>query len=156
MKKWKPSKLLAFVGLILVLLCTYFRENFLLTINALLASKTYSSAYAYWLSDFCSTMPATQLMQWKWGLTIFFSIAIAGITLLSLYCWFKSYKLLKTAIWFYAVLFLGVGLLALVGVLTHSFDAIYFVLRKALGVVQSPLPLFVFFAFFYWRTTAPD
>lgn len=150
MKKLNLNKGATFLGLLLLLLLTYFRENFLLEINAALALEEYSRAYSYWLSDFFKSMTLESLSNWKWGLTIFFSLAMTFTTIVSLYFWFKSVQLLKIIGMFYLGLFTVVCLLALGGIITNSFNEIYFVLRKILGVVQSPLPFFAFFVLFYW------
>lgn len=150
MKKLHLNKGLTFLGLLFLLLLTYFRENFLLEINANLAMETYNRAYFYWLSNFFREMRPELLLQWKWGLTIFFSVIITLVTTLSLHLWFKSTSFLKIVILFYIILLAVVCTLALFGFLTSSFNNVYFVLRKILGVVQSPLPFFAFFVLFYW------
>jgi hypothetical protein len=149
MKKLNLNKGATFLGLLLLLLLTYFRENFLLEINAALALEEYNRAYFYWLSDFFKGMTPENLSNWKWGLTIFFSLVMTFITIAALYFWFKSIRVLKILGLFYLVLFFVVCLLSLVGYLTNTFNELYFVLRKVLGVVQSPLPFFVFFTLFY-------
>ena len=91
------------------------------------------------------------LVKWKWGLTMLFSVIMTFVTILSLYFWFKSIRVLKILGLFYLVLFFIVCLLSWVGYLTNTFNELYFVLRKVLGIVQSPLPFFAFFTLFYWR-----
>tara|TARA_B100000809_G_scaffold249578_1_gene281078 strand:- start:2077 stop:2541 length:465 start_codon:yes stop_codon:yes gene_type:complete len=152
MKALNLNKGVAFFGLLLLLLLTYFRENFLLEINANLALEEYNRAYSYWLSDFFTNMTPELLSKWKWGLTMFISMIMAFITMVSLYVWFKSNQVLKIIGLFYVGLFICVCLLALVGYLTNSFNDIYFILRKILGIVQSPLPFFTLFTLFYWSS----
>jgi len=152
MRQLNLNKGVALLGLMLLLLLTYFRENFLLEINASLASKDFDRSNTYFLSDFFGNMSKDLLIKWKWGLTAVFSLLISLITILSLYCWFKSVKFFKLISLFYVTLFVIVCLLAFIGFLTSSFNEIYFVLRKIVGVVQSPLPFFAFFTLFYWRS----
>lgn len=156
MKNLSYNKTVTFLGLILLLVLTYFRENFLLEINANLAMEEFDRSYSYLMSDFFKKMSPEYLKKWKWGVTIVFTGLMTIVTVLSLYSWFKSFQLLRLLGWFYLVLFMIVILLAFIGFLTNSFDDIYFVLRKFLGVVQSPLPFFTFFALFYWSTKIND
>ena len=151
MKILNLNKKFAFLGLLLLLLLTYFRENFLLEINASLASDVFHRSNSYWLSDFFKNMTNDFLVRWKWGLTVFFSLLMSIVTLLSLYVWFKSISVLKIVGIFYFCLLFVLCLFAIIGYLTHSFNDIYFVLRKIVGVVQSPLPFFAFFTLFYWN-----
>ena len=150
MKKLNLSKGGTIFGLLLLLLLTYFRENFLLEINANLAMEVHDRAYSYWLSIFFKGMTPELLSQWKWGLTMVFSVTMTFITILSLYFWFKSVQMLRVIGLFYIMLFAIVCLLSLAGFLTNSFNTIYFILRKILGIVQSPLPFFAFFVLMYW------
>jgi len=151
MKQLNLNKGATLLGLLLLLLLTYFRENFLLEINASLASDALDRSQSYWLSGFFKNMTQDILIKWKWGLTMFFSVIMTFVTLLSLYFWYQSVQLLKIVGLLYLILFALVFLIALIGYLTSSFDVIYFILRKILGIVQSPLPFFAFFALFYWN-----
>lgn len=150
MKNHNLSKAGTFFCFLLLLLLTYFRENFLLEINASMALEEYNRSYSYWLSDFFENMTHELLIKWKWGLTMFFSVVMTFVTILSLYCWYKSIYLLKIVGLFYLVFLLIVCVLSLVGFVTNSFNDLYIVLRKILGLVQSPIPFFVFFVLFYW------
>ncbi len=145
----KLDKNFAFFGLFLLLLFTYFRENFLLEINATLAAESYNRSYIYWMSDFFRKMTHSELLRWKWGITIVFSVVMTFITVGSIHVWFRSANYLKTTITVYFLAFGLVSLIALIGYLTNFFEQVYPMLRKILGIVQSPLPFFTFFALFY-------
>jgi hypothetical protein len=149
MKNWKLNNFLAIFGGFLLLILTFFRENLLLTINALIKSEVYNRAYSYWFSEFFKKVPFEYLKIWKWGLTISFSILMTIITLASLYSWFKSKQHLKFLILLYFGVFIGLFLIGSISFLLNSFDTVYFVLRRVLGVVQSPIPFFGFFILFY-------
>jgi len=149
MRQLKLNKVVAFLGVFLLLLLTYFRQNFFLEINAILASEAFDRSNSYWLSDFFNNIPFANLLKLKWGLTMVFSIVMTAVTILSLHFWFKSIHFFKVVGLFYLVLFVVICLLALIGFLTNSFNDIYFALRKLLGLVQSPLPFFTFFTLFY-------
>ena len=140
----QKNKGLTIGGLILLLLLTYFRENFLLEINAALANDVLNRAYSYWLADFFKTLSYSHLIKWKWGITILFSIIMSLITILSLYFWYKSKRLIKLVVYVYLASFLFVCVFGGLGFLFKRFDDVYFVLRKILGVIQSPIPFFVF------------
>jgi len=144
------NKTVTFFGVLILLLFTYFRENFLLEINASLASETFDRSSTYWLADYFQNMPQNLLLKWKWGLTIFFSLNMPLITIGSLYYWFKSKEVLKLSAGIFSVLFLIVGIVASFGFLMNSFNAIYFVLRIIIGLLQSPIPFFTLFVLFYW------
>ena len=149
MKLLPINRIGPFFGLLLLLLLTYFRENILLEINANIASETYSVSYYYWFSDFFKKVSPELLVSWKWGVTVVFSLIMSFITILSLYSWFNSIQVLKIISFFYLGIFAFICLSALIGYLGNSFNDIYFILRKTLGVVQSPIPFFSFFALFY-------
>ena len=149
MSNWKLNNFLALLGLLLLLFLTFFRENFLLAINATISGVEYDRAYFYWFSDFFKNISIKDLALWKWGLTIFFSIIMSLITLLSLYSWFQSKQLIKLTSLIYLGVFLFVVLLGGIGALLNNFDSVYIILRKILGVVQTPIPFFIFFTLFY-------
>ena len=148
MKTINLNKVLTFIGLLLLLLFTYFRENFLLQINAFLAGKTHNRAYYYWLSDFFYNLSRADLTKWKWGLTFLFALLMSVVTIYSLHSWFKRMQFTRIISFFYIAAFSFVVLIAVIGFLSGSFNEIYFVLRKVLGIIQSPIPFFAFFALF--------
>lgn len=152
MRKQKANKIIVtFVGFVLLLLCTYFRENILLEINANLALAENNRSYKYWFSGLFKNMPTDMLVKFKWGVTLLFSIVMPIITIGTLYVWFKSIDVLRISGLFFLVLLIVVFIFAFGGYMFNSFGEVYFVLRKILGVVQSPLPFFALFTLFYWN-----
>ena len=149
MKKFNLLRVASLAGLILLFLLTFVRENLLLEINALLKGLQYDRSYNYLFANFFKTLPQDQLFQFKWGLTMGFSVVIPIITILALYGWFKSLQLSKLIVKLYGVIFIVVLLVAGIAYAFNSFDAIYLILRRILGVVQSPIPFFFFFVLFY-------
>ena len=143
------NKVFTVFGVLLLLLCTYFRENLLLEINALINGEEISRAYSYWFADYFMTVPKSELTKWKWGVTIVFSLFMSVLTIISLHSWFKSILYSKLLVSLYLCLFMFVSILGGISYIFNFFDNIYFVLRLILGLVQSPLPFFVFFALFY-------
>jgi hypothetical protein len=137
------------LGFTAILLCTYFRENILLEINALIDLKGEDRSFSYWFINFFKSIPVTQLNYWKWGVTFFFSALIPIITIISLHSWFQDEAYRKILVLVYIICFSFLILIGVVGILFNCFDLIYFLLRKVLGVVQSPFPFFCFFLLFY-------
>jgi len=150
MKKLNLNKVATFLGLLLLLFLTYFRENFLLEINASLALDAHNRAYSYWLADFFQLQTQENLIKWKWVITIFFSSLMSIITMISLRFWFESNKFVKMIGLIYLFTFIFIVLLGMLGFLLGSFNDIYFILRKILGFIQSPIPFFTFFVLIYW------
>tara|TARA_B100000809_G_scaffold214698_1_gene219615 strand:- start:280 stop:762 length:483 start_codon:yes stop_codon:yes gene_type:complete len=137
------------LGFIALLLCTYFRENILLEINALIAGDLYDRSYSYWFVTFFKSISVERLVYWKWGVTLFFTILIPVITIVSLYSWFQNKAYRKILVIIYLICFCLLVLIAGIGLLFNCFDSIYFFLRKIIGIVQSPVPFFLFFLVFY-------
>lgn len=150
MSQLKLFKLFSALGASSLLFLTFFRENMLLAINALLGHQTYNRAYHYWFSDFFKALPFSELVKWKWGVTLFFTILMTIITIFSLYAWFNNKFVLKLLITVYGVAFILLLLIAGIGFLMNDFNDVYFILRLIIGIFQSPLPFFVFFVLFYW------
>ena len=141
-------KITTIVGVVCILVLTFFRENFLLEINSLINNVTFHRASFYWFYSFFEGLDQPSLGRWKWGLTIFFSLVITFLTIGSLYTWFRSKELVQFISKLYFALFFFIVLLALLGFLFNSFTTVYPLLRKLLGIVQSPIPFFVFFLLF--------
>jgi hypothetical protein len=145
------NKIIAIGGVLLILILTYFRENLLLEINALVSGVQFDRSSAYWFFDFFKEMGPSILMRWKWGLTVFFSILITLLTIGSLYSWFGAIEMVKFLSKLYLLLFGGITIIALGGFLLNSFHTVYPGLRKILALVQSPIPFFLFYLFFYQK-----
>jgi len=144
------AKLLFFSGILILLVLTYYRENLALQINAYLNGEIFSRAYAYQFSNYFKTLPKNELKQWKWMVSIGFALVISVVTLLSLYSWFQSYSYIRFTVVIYLTVGIIFSLFAVIAYATHSFDEIYLLLRRVLGVIQSPIPLFIFFTLFYY------
>jgi hypothetical protein len=153
LKKFPLNRGYTYFGFVLLILCTYFRENILLEINALLAFKAGDRSYSYWFVSFFKSLPIKQLVYWKWGVTLFFSFIMSIITILSLYNWFKDLSSFKILTLIYLSSFGLLVIISGVAVLFNSFESVYFLLRKVLGIVQSPLPFFCFFLLLYKKKT---
>ena len=150
MREQKLNKSLAILGFILLLILTYFRENLLLEVNALINKDVTNRAYSYWFYTFFKHKTVDSLIVWKWGITLSFSITMASLTIGSLYSWFKNKPFLKLLVIIYLSTFAFIVMLAGLGFIMNQFDSIYPVLRKLLGVIQSPIPFFSLFLLIYW------
>jgi len=150
MRILKRNKLLTIFGFLLLIVCTYFRENILLQINASLEGEVFHRSYIYLFADFFNNLSQTELTIWKWGVTIVVSSIMSAITIVSLHQWFQSYKLAKLTSYIYGITLIFVVLLAFISYLFGCFYDVYFILRLILGLVQSPIPFFAFFTLFYF------
>ena len=147
--KW--HKIFSIIGGGSLLMLTFFRENMLLAINALISHQQINRAYSYWFANFFKALPYTDLVKWKWGITAFFTLLMSAITIFSLHCWFKNQSMVRFLILLYGIVFMLLALLGGGAFLMGEFDAIYFVLRLIIGAFQSPLPFFVFFVLIYFK-----
>lgn len=133
------------IGILMLL-----RENIFLEINAILNQDEYNKAYFYFFETQFQKMDTSQLILWKWVLTVGFIVAVSGITLVVIYFWFRDVNFLKTSLWVYGFLFTVLVILFSIFKLTNTFEQNYFILRKLIGVMHSPLLLFIFFTLFYY------
>lgn len=150
MLNWKQNNWLTVLGTFSLLILTYFRENLLLTINAFITGSEYNRAYSYWFSDVFVGLSMTSLIKLKWIITIVFSMAMSVITVYSLSVWFTSKYNFKLISYIYIISFIFILVLAFFGKVFGVFDLVYILLRRILGVIQTPLPFFTFFIVFYW------
>ena len=118
--------------------------------HANIALEEFDRSYYYWFSNFISEIELDQLVYWKWAITLVFSVIIIIFTLSAQYLWFKSMENIKLMIKFYLLLLFIACLLSLSILFIDDYSNIYSLLRKIIGLIQSPLPCFLFFAFFYW------
>jgi hypothetical protein len=137
------------LGFIALLFCTYFRENILLEINALISVNKYDRSYSYWFVIFFKSIALERLVYWKWGVTLFFSVLMPIITILSLYSWFQNKAYRKILVIIYVICFCLLVIIAGIGFLFNCFDSIYFIIRRIIGIIQSPVPFFLFSLLFY-------
>jgi len=144
------SKITAFVLGVLILILTLLRENLFLEINAIMDGYIYNKAYFYFLNEKMSSLTYSQLGKLKWSLTIAFILVISGITLLIIQLWFKNKRWNRITWLFYLVFYGLTGLITLLLWLTGTFSTYYFILRKMIGFLQSPLPLFFFFTLYLY------
>ncbi len=146
---WQRN-IICFALFLMVCFLMLLRENIFLEINAILNQDEYNKAYFYFFENVFQKMSHHQLILWKWVLTVGFIVAVSGITLVVIYLWFRDVNFLKTSLWVYGFLFIVLVILFSIFKLTNTFEQNYFILRKLIGVMHSPLLLFIFFTLFYY------
>ena len=144
------KKIGALVLGIIILVLTLLRENIFLEINAVMNGHSYNNAYFYFFDDSIVGLSMSQLALLKWGLTILFILIISGFTVVIIQLWFKNKMYNRLTILIYAVVFGVVGFVTFVLWLMNAFTDYYFVVRKMIGFLQSPLPLFLFFTMYLY------
>ena len=147
------NKIVSILGVMLLLVAVYFRENILLQINALLANDTYNYSLAFSFSNVIKELPVQELPKWKWIISLSFTFFIAIVTIFSLHTWFRNTTYTKLMLMIYLVVFGVIFLIGVGGHLFNQFDAIYPLLRRIIGIVHSPIPFIFLFILFYKQST---
>lgn len=143
------------LGFILLLL-TLLRENVFLEINAVLNQTGYNKAYFYLLDPLISNLSIAQLVLLKWVLTIGFILLISSLTVLVVKWWFNQTNYTSTTIKIILLLFIVSSVITFVLWLLGLFNHYYVVLRKMVGFLSSPLPLFLFFVMYLYLNLVRD
>lgn len=141
-------KTIAVISILLVIGLTFLRENVFVEINAIIAGHDYNKAYFHVFDETISSLSLKEIQQLKWGLTIIFILIISMLTVISIYFWFKVKNYTVLTLKAYAVVLSGVVLLTLILWFLGAFTSYYFVVRKMIGFLQTPLPLFLLFSVF--------
>lgn len=146
------KKIISFSVFLLILLLTLIRENIFLEINAIIAEQGYNNAYFYWFEEVFASMQVSQLLTLKWVLTVSFILSTTLLTLWFIKLWFSNKDYIKLALIVYASLFLLIVVKAVFFTYFVGENSFYPLLRKMVGLLSSPIPLFIFYAlFYYWE-----
>lgn len=146
----KKHKIIAVITGVVILVLTFLRENVFVEINAIMDGHSYNNAYFYFFDESISKLSTSELTNLKWVLTIIFILAIFGLTLMIIWLWFKNRNYSKVTLLIYLSAF---GIIAIITLFLKAFgyfDDYYFVVRKMIGFIQSPLPLFLFFSMYFY------
>lgn len=135
---------------------TLIRENLFLEINAILNGEYINRANFYLFYDYFTTFSLEKLSLLKWVFSIVFIIVIAGTSFLALHLWFEKKQYNKITGWVYLVVIAVLLLLVVVTKLTGVFNDTYVILRKMIGFLQSPLPLFILFSIYFYLANSVD
>lgn len=133
-----------------ILLLSLLRENVFLEINAISDGFDYNQAYFYFFNESITKLTLSQISLLKWSLTFSFIFVISGFTFLAIYLWFKNKKYNRITLVIYLALFGLTGITSIIIWLTGTYIDYYFIIRKMIGFLQSPLPLFFFFTMFFY------
>lgn len=141
---------------ICILGLTFIRENLFLEINAILSNAQINRANFYLFFDCFATIPHPKLELLKWVLTFFFILAIDGLSLLVVHLWFynKNYNKLFRLV--FLIILAGLMISVAITMLLGKFLNYYFIFRKVIGFLQSPLPLFIFFSLYLYLENSYD
>ena len=92
------------------------------------------------------SLSLTKLLIFKWGLTVVYT---------SLYFFTASFFLAKLKIdskklliYLYALLLVAATILYIVGIIVNETESLYHLARYLMGILQSPIPFFIVYAFF--------
>lgn len=140
----------------IIVLLTIIRENIFLEINALLNKETYNKAYFYWFNSEFKELSSQNLYRLKWGLTILFSLTISVLSILGIKIWFRNREYTWLVIQIYLFIILALAFISAIVFIVEPLKSYYFVARKLIGFLQSPILLFLFFGLFYYIKTSKN
>lgn len=144
------NKGLSALLLIVMILAVFVRENIFLEVNAILNGYEYNKAYFYFFDESLSKLSTIQLIQLKWLLSFLFMAFVATCTFSIIKLWFKNVRYNRLVLFVYSALVSAALVCFVILKLFNIYNDYYFILRKILGLAHSPIPLFLFFALFYF------
>lgn len=150
------NKQLSIFLVICILGLTFIRENLFLEINAILSNALVNRANFYLFFEYFSTIPHSTLETLKWILTISFILVIDGFSLLVVHLWFYNENYNKLFRLFFLIIIVGLMISVVITMLLREFSNYYFIFRKVIGFLQSPLPLFIFFSLYLYLENSYD
>ncbi|PCI99638.1 MAG: hypothetical protein COB15_04020 [Flavobacteriales bacterium] len=140
------NKIVVILCFLLLLLSVYIKEILSLEINSLIAGGNKFSKVGV-----LKELSTNELVKWKWLVSIFFTIVISILTLLSFHFWFKNITYTKMVAKLYLIVLCLVIFIGGAGFLTIGFSEVYPLLRRVFGIIHSPIPFFILFVLFYWK-----
>lgn len=139
-----------YILLVVILLLTLIRENIFLEINAIQQGLEVNRAYFYLFHDFFLGYTSSELNVIKVILTLLFSLVISLASYHIISTSFQNVLFNKITKYFYVFIFGFILLGSVVAKIVGIFPDTYFVFRKLLGFIQSPLPLFFLYSVFIY------
>jgi len=132
---------LLLLAVVAVVLLGVFREFVFVNINYHLKYIYYEQAesYAHSFFDFLNNYSYSAVYYSKWWLTAIFSVVYIGLTLLIIYCVYPEKRYIRWTLFTYGLLIAVSSLLFLFGWLLGDMDNLYYITRKVMGIVQSPV-----------------
>lgn len=138
------NRLWVILSVILIIVLGFFREFVFYNVNAQI------NYYLHWQEgipfytdshfEFLYEWPYERLIQFKWLMTVVFTLLFLGNSLLIIYLLFKENKYLKWTIYFFLFILIVSALLTLVWYFFKS-DNFYRLSRLMMDFVESPKPL---------------
>lgn len=147
----KKLRIIAFYLLIILLLLAvgYYRDFVFKSINALL--QAWDSEVDYYITpslSFIENYEYETIVRLKWLLTMIFSLAYLGISLLAVKFIFDRRSFMKITVFVYMAITALSGCLILIGMIIGSQEKMYEFARYFMGMAQSPLVLMILFPVF--------
>jgi hypothetical protein len=149
MKLLPLNKIVSIIGVVLLLVAVYFRENILLQINSLLENDIYNYSLGFSFSSYIKQLSKADLYKWKWIISLSFTFFIAIMTIFSLHFWFKNKTTTKLILKIYLLVFSLICFIGVGGYLFNQFNEVYPFLRRMIGVIHSPIPFILLFILIY-------
>lgn len=132
-------KKIVWLCFLLLLAClSYLREVLFISINAVIAGESYFYAKSTEIEFFLEKSVET-LIQYKYAMTIGFTIAFALLTILGLRLSFKNKLAFYFGIIIYSICLFIAVLLILYSIATNSFNSVYSSLRLIIEYLHNPL-----------------
>lgn len=149
-KKYKKVKITLLI--LIIFFIGYIREATFLVINSVLNgySFPYNSAYIT-PPDFLYQLNSTEIIIFKWLMTLFFSIVFTLLCLFLINTFYKNKNYNKIVILFYVIFILVAFVISALGILINQFEALYLVSRFLIGILHSPLVPLAMFTLFYHK-----
>ena len=148
--------LFCIIGIILFL--GYYRDFVFVTINFILQARDYRAEYTLPPSlNFLDQFSYNVLMNFKWLLTVLFSMAYLLVALITLRILFNKRKYTRILVGVYAAVMLLSGLFMLVGYVFGDLSArMYEFARYLMGMAQSPVILMILIPAFKLSDQEPN
>ncbi|MBW6481552.1 MAG: hypothetical protein K0B10_00695 [Vicingaceae bacterium] len=135
---------------------TLIRENLFLEINAILTGENINRANFYLFYAYFASFSIQKLSTLKWVLSIVFIVVMIATSYGALHFWYEKKQYNKITSWFYLVIIVVLLFLVVVTKATGVFNDAYVLLRKMIGFLQSPLPLFILFSMYFYLSKSVD
>ena len=150
MSKIIRRKPLFFLIVSLILVLTLLRENIFLELNSIILGENYNKAYFYVFDGLFKGFSVPVLKILKWALTGFFVFLITFLSVLGVDIYYGNRIFTIIFVKVYLFVFLFVIAIGVVGFTLNSYEDYYPVLRKLIGLIQSPIPFFMMFVVYHY------
>jgi len=136
------------VLMLLTLLASILRENLAVEVNALIDGKDYNVANFYFFDNILKQFTIKQLGVLKWLLLAVFYVVFFLLSVITIEIAFYNQHYTKATLVLYGLVLIILLLTSTIGWLFHVFDGVYFFLRKIIGFIFTPIPVFILLLLF--------